>query len=251
MTLMKIIGSSCGHIKAWWDNHIKCLRCSSCSRLSTYSTCSNWSQKSWRLADKRRTYSSRKWLMKKKNKKKKQPIVASDLSMDNSVDRTATWQGNMARGRVHPDGIFSGTSSIQKSLSPSVASHLRPVSPSPVIQSLVNQSLVKKSPVNQSLVNQSPVIQSPVMKSPVKTSPVNHPPVILSPVKNPPVKNSLVSLSPVNITGQPVSGHLVIGYWRWISRYRVLSPGNSHQSPSHNILDIGQIISLQLAVFLQ
>ena len=57
---MKIICGDYGHIKARWDNHHNCLKCSSCSRLLTCSTCSTWSEETWILADKHRTYISKK-----------------------------------------------------------------------------------------------------------------------------------------------------------------------------------------------
>ena len=51
----------CGHIKSHWDNHDRCIKCSSCSRESACSTCSSWSDKTWKLAEERRTYTSRNW----------------------------------------------------------------------------------------------------------------------------------------------------------------------------------------------
>ena len=91
---MKTVRGKCGHLKEHWDNHIECLKSSSCSRESTCSTCVTWSNKIWNLADKRRTYSSRKWVIKKKqhNIKKKKQFV-SDASDDNFLDGTTTPQG--------------------------------------------------------------------------------------------------------------------------------------------------------------
>ena len=100
-----IVCDDFGHIKAWWDNQDKCLRCSSCSRESTCTTSISWSNKIWKLADKRRTYPSRKWVMKKKHNKKQQVLS----------DHHPTWPA--ARGRTHPGGNFKGTCT-QRSASP-------------------------------------------------------------------------------------------------------------------------------------
>ena len=113
---MKIVCGSCGHIKVRWDNHLNCLKCSSCSRLSACSTCSNWSESTWILADKRRTYSNTKSVMKKKHKKEEQQTVISVLSDNNSVDGMTIPQGSTARERTYPDGIFMGAIGTQKTL---------------------------------------------------------------------------------------------------------------------------------------
>ena len=70
----------CWNIKARWDNHQNCLSSSSCSRLSTCSTSSRWSEKTWTLAEKRRTYSARSVMRKKKQYKRKRLAVDSGPS---------------------------------------------------------------------------------------------------------------------------------------------------------------------------
>ena len=150
---MMIVRDNCGHIKAQWDNHDECLKCSSCSRESTCSTCISWSNKIWKLADKRRTYSSRKWVMKKKHNKKQQ--VLSDSSDENLVDRITTPHGPSAWGRTHPGGNFKGTSSTQRSVSP---------------LALVNRPLViHPQDKKTSLVTGQPVTSQPVI-SQINTS---------------------------------------------------------------------------------
>ena len=96
---MKIVHGDCGHIKARWDNHQNCLSCSSCSRLSTCSTCSRWSEETWILVDRRRKYSTRRSVMrKKKQNQKKRLAVNSDPSDDNSFDGSITPPGYTAKG---------------------------------------------------------------------------------------------------------------------------------------------------------
>ena len=146
---MTIIHGECGHIKARWDNHDKCLRCTSCSRESTRSKCISWTNKTWKLAEKRRTYSSRNWVMKKKHNKKQQ--VLSDSSDENLVNGITTPHGPAARGRTYLGGNFKGTCT-QGSASPPATCH----------RSTGHQSFTHKtrrhhrstghqSPVNQSL----------------------------------------------------------------------------------------------------
>ena len=116
----------CGHIKAWWDNHPKCLFCSSCSRLSSCSICNLWSQKIWDLADKRRLYSARRPTMKKLAKKKK--IVHSDASDNNSfLEGSTTSQSLTAGGKTHLGGNYMGARGTQ-SISPPDTGHQAPVS---------------------------------------------------------------------------------------------------------------------------
>ena len=110
---MTILCGECGHIKSRWDNHDKCIKCSSCSRESTCSTCSSWTDKTWKLAEKRRTCASRKWVMaRKKNKKQK----AMD---EENTDGITTLHGPAAQGRTHPSGNSKGTCT-QRSISPLV-----------------------------------------------------------------------------------------------------------------------------------
>ena len=120
---MPIDRSVCGHIKAWWDNHPKCLSCSSCSRLSSYSICNLWSKKIWNLADKTRLYSARRSTMKKKLTKKKK-VVHSDVADDNTfLYGSTTPQGFTAMGKTHLGGNYSST----QSTSPPGTGHQAPV----------------------------------------------------------------------------------------------------------------------------
>ena len=124
---MKIVRGDCEHIKARWDTYHSCLKCSSCSRLWTCSTCSTWSEETWILADKRRTYTARKSVMtRKRQNKKKRLAVTSDLSDDNTIDESTTPQCYTARGRPHQDGCYSDAECIQ-SVNPPVTGHQLPV----------------------------------------------------------------------------------------------------------------------------
>ena len=79
---MTIHHDDCGHIKSHWDNYKKCINGSHCSRESTCSTCSSWSNSVWELAEKRRTYSSRKRVLT--NRKKSLDVsVSSDERKEN------------------------------------------------------------------------------------------------------------------------------------------------------------------------
>ena len=86
---MMILLGEFGHIKSPWDNHNRCIKCSSCSRESTCCSCSSWSDKTWKLAEERRTYASRKWVMAKK--KKRSQKVMSDSSDEEKLDHHPTW----------------------------------------------------------------------------------------------------------------------------------------------------------------
>ena len=86
---MTILRSECGHVKSCWDNHKRCIKYSSCSRESTCSTCSSWSDKTCKLAEERRTCTSRKCVMAKKK-----PY----LIHQRKLDRITTPHGPAARG---------------------------------------------------------------------------------------------------------------------------------------------------------
>ena len=68
--------------------------------------CSTWSEETWTLADKHRTYAARKSVMtrKRQNKKRKRLAVNSDLSDDISNDGSTTPQGYTTRGKTHHSG---------------------------------------------------------------------------------------------------------------------------------------------------
>ena len=115
---MKIVLGSCGHIKARLDNHHNCLKCSSCSKLSTCSTCSSWSEQTWLLAERRRTYSARRPLVtRKRQNKKKRLAINSDLSDDNSFGEPH--HRTILPGVTHQGGDYSDAECIQ-SVSPQV-----------------------------------------------------------------------------------------------------------------------------------
>ena len=170
----------CGHIKAWWDNHPKCLFCSSCFRLSTCSICNLWSKKIWDLADKRRLYSLGKSTMKKKLAKKTK-VVHSDVSDDSSfLDGSTTSQGFTAVGKTHLGGNYmsvGGTQSMStrhQSASPvnQASGYQAPVNQAPGNLSLVNQVPSYQAPGNLSLVNHAPPYQAPVSQAPGNQSPI-------------------------------------------------------------------------------
>ena len=125
---MTIVRGECGHIKSWLDNHDRCISCSSCCRESTFSTCISWTNKIWKLAEKRRIYSSRKWVMARKMNKEQ---VSSESSDEDVQDGTTTPQGTAARGRTHPGGNFKGTCT-QGSTSPPATGHWSPIKWPPV-----------------------------------------------------------------------------------------------------------------------
>ena len=76
--------------------------------------CSTWSEETWILADKWRTYAARKSLMtRKRQNKMKRLAVTSDLSDDNTVDGSTTLQGFTARDRTHQGGFYSDAECIQ------------------------------------------------------------------------------------------------------------------------------------------
>ena len=115
-----ILHGECGHIKSRLDNHDKCIKCSSCFRESTCSTCSSWTDKIWKLAEKRRTYASRKWVMAKMKTKKK---AMSDSSDEEDMDGITTPHGPAAQGRTRPGGNSKGTCT-QRSVSSPVTGQL-------------------------------------------------------------------------------------------------------------------------------
>ena len=85
----------CGHIRAWWDNHPKCLSWSSCCMLSTCLICNFLSKKPWDLADKRRSLYSVRSAMKKKlaKKVKVQTILMTVLFLMGSPPQSALLTG--------------------------------------------------------------------------------------------------------------------------------------------------------------
>ena len=89
---MTVHHGECGHIKLHWDNHNKCIKCSHCSRESTCSTCSSWLDSTWKLSEKRRTYTSRKWVMSKKRKSSQAMSDSSDeKKRKKKLEHYPTW----------------------------------------------------------------------------------------------------------------------------------------------------------------
>ena len=97
---MSIVRGVCGHIKASWDNHSKCLSFSSYSRLSTCWICNNWTENTWDLAE---LYSARISTMKRKLAKKKK-VVQSDSDDNSFNDGITIPQGFTAGGKHHLGG---------------------------------------------------------------------------------------------------------------------------------------------------
>ena len=114
MTFMTLHRGDCGHIKSGWDNHKKCINCSHCSRESTCSTCSSWSNSIWELAERRRTYSSRKRVMS--NREKSLDVSVSSDEKKRKHRNTAPYDP-AARGKTCIGGNSLGTCT-QRSTSP-------------------------------------------------------------------------------------------------------------------------------------
>ena len=191
---MTIICGECGHIKSWWDNHDKCINSSSSCRESTYSTCITWTNKIWKFAEKRRIYSSRKWVMAKKKTKKQQ--VLSESSDKHLADGITTPHGPAARGRTHPGGNFKDTCT-QGSTS------------LPVTGQLAIHPLNKKtSPTSHG----SPVTGQPVTGQPVSSQLITSQSLVIWLRKNDSRKKSI-------FTGQRPTGHRsstyisIISWW--------------------------------------
>ena len=98
---MIIHHGDCGHIKAHWDNHNKCINCSCCSRESTCSTCSSWSDSVWILAESRRILAAKKKAMTAR-KKSQDPSISSE-ERKNKHGSTAP-HGGTSRGKTHIGG---------------------------------------------------------------------------------------------------------------------------------------------------
>ena len=128
--------------------------------------CITRTNKIWKLVEKRRTYSSRKWVMTKMKNKKQQ--VFSESSYMDIVDRITTPHGPAARDRTHPGGNFEDTYT-QVSASTPVISHRSLTHRDKKTSTTGHRSHVNRSPVScqysDKFVNhRSPVIQSSVIK---------------------------------------------------------------------------------------
>ena len=156
--------------------------------------------------------------MKKKHNKKKQQVV-SDVSNDNTLDGTTTLQGFTAWGRTHPGGIFTGTFSTQRSLSPLVTGH--PATSQPVTgHPLTEQEFIMGQPVTCQLVTSQPTGQS-VTCQPV-TGQIN--------------------------TSQPITCHQSSSHRSLEIDYQ--TPGISQLSLVNQSLVINQIIRLQFVALM-
>ena len=129
---MNIACSKCGHLKAKWDNHSSCISCTACLCDSPCSICSIWTKSVWNLAENRRLYSTRKWVMTQKRRQKKSKKTKksqSDLSDNGSFDGSAAPLRYTARGRTHQGGS-PGDLESDRALSPPVTGH--PVTSQPI-----------------------------------------------------------------------------------------------------------------------
>ena len=115
---MTIHRGDCGHIKAHWDIHNKCINCSRCSRESTCSACSSWSSSAWILAESRRILTARKKAM---TRKKSQDPSISSAERENKHGSTAP-HGGTSRGKTHIGGNSLGTCT-QGTTSPPATGH--------------------------------------------------------------------------------------------------------------------------------
>ena len=114
----------CGHLKAKWDNQPSCISCTACLRDSR-SICSIWTKSVWNLAEKRRLYSTRKWVMTQKRRQKKSKKTKksqSDLSDNGSFDGSTAPLSYTARGRTHQGGSLGDLES-DRALSLPVTGH--------------------------------------------------------------------------------------------------------------------------------
>ena len=83
---------SCGHLKGNYDSHFSCLNCSGCSRFNCCAVCHCWSDSTWDLVGKRRSFRSRQMGKTKEAKGKKQRSFASRSSSSSrpGLEQTAS-----------------------------------------------------------------------------------------------------------------------------------------------------------------
>jgi hypothetical protein len=86
---------SCGHKKAFWDSHSKCLACCGCSVEQPCNTSGNWDDATWKLASARRTYASRKVRASEQLRSSQSPDSVTG-SGDNEISTTLTTSGKGA-----------------------------------------------------------------------------------------------------------------------------------------------------------
>ena len=83
---------SCGHLKGNYDSHFSCLNCSGCSRFNCCAVCHCWSDSTWELVGKHRSFRSRQMGKTKEAKVKKQRSFASRSSSSSrrGLEQTAS-----------------------------------------------------------------------------------------------------------------------------------------------------------------
>ena len=221
------------HLWMWWDNHPSCLSCFPCSGLLTCSTCSLLSEKIWVLAEKRLTYSARKYTMRKKKLNKTCCRIR------------CVWRQLSFRWEHHPTGLYCqgkthwGGNCMTLSLSSLGTSHQSQLHQAPGNhRALSNQSLGYFSLGYQAPDNQA---QGKISLSCAwwnfadirHRSPVNQSPVSLQWLPG----NGYNHQAPV--IGQPITGHQstyqapVIRHLSIRFEYRVTN--QTHRSSEHSI----------------
>ena len=78
---------SCGHLKGSYDNHSSCLNCSGCFRSSCCSVSQLWPNSTWSMVTKRRRFSDRQKMAKKKEEKAKVKKGKYSASRNSSCSR--------------------------------------------------------------------------------------------------------------------------------------------------------------------
>ena len=154
---MHFARGNCGHLKAKWDTHLSCLTCNSCTRISPCYICSSWTEKVWKLAERRRLHATRKSVMtqkRKQKKSKKSNKSQSDMSDNGTVDGSTAPHSFTARGRTHQGGSLADLESDRALRSP-VTSHQSTSQP------------VTSHPVTGQLISVHPVASQPVTSQPV------------------------------------------------------------------------------------
>ena len=142
---MTIHCGDCGHIKAHWDNHNKCINCSHCSRESTCSTCSSWSNSVWILAENRRILAAKKKAMTAR-KKSQDPSISSE-ERKNKHGSTAA-HGGTSWGKTHIGGNSLGTCT-QGSTSPLATGQRSPGFPWPTHRPPASRPMEKTHPADR------------------------------------------------------------------------------------------------------
>ena len=96
---MPQIRGSCGHLKGNYDSHLSCLNCSGCSRFNCCVVCHCWSDSTWELVGKRRSFRSRLMGRKKEAKEKKQRVSSRSASSSRPGLEQTTSQARVFSGQ--------------------------------------------------------------------------------------------------------------------------------------------------------